>query len=284
MAYLTNLGIVIGMAALGVLSLNVAAGFTGLLNLGHAAIVGIGSYTTALLLLRAGAPLPVAMLAAVAMCALVALIVGMISRRLRGDTFAVLMLWFAFVVITILLNWTDLTRGALGLPGIRRPEILRDQFFFFLFVAFLVVLVYAFLRRITSSPFGRVMGAVRDDETASLVLGKDVFRVRLVALALSAALAALPGALAALYLGFIEPREFGLPLLIDYLFFLMVGGLASLEGGLLATAGLMLLAEALRFLQLDPDIVGALRQIIFAVILLAIIMFRPQGLRGRVTL
>lgn len=277
-AYLIHLLIIIAIYLILAASLNLAVGYTGLLNLGHVAFFGIGAYTSALLVLR-GIPFPSAFFAAGLAAAFFAGLLMFAVRKLRGDYLALATLGFSFVVYSVLLNWTSLTRGPLGIPGIPKPE-----FFGLPFVAVVAAVILWILHRLTSSPYGRLLEAVRDDEIALAVLGKNIFSLKTQALTLSAFLAGLAGSLFAHYITYIDPSSFYLSELILLLTIVMVGGLASLRGTIAATFSILLIPEALRFMALPSSVIGPLRQIIYAALLILILMFRPRGLMGRIKL
>ena len=263
---------------------NVTAGFAGMFSLAHAGFIGIGAYVSSLLLLRLNVPFPLALLAAMAASAFLGSLLASIVERLRGDTFAVLTLWFAFVVTLIATNWVSVTRGAYGLAGIPRPDGFETAAAYFFLCVFLLLLSYAVLHQVTTSPFGRAMAVCRDDEEASLALGKNVWKVRVIAFVIASAFAGLSGALLASFIRFINPASFGIPLLAQLLTYLVIGGLASLRGSLLGVLLLIAVREALRFLSIDPELVGALREMLLALILIVVVMYRPRGIAGRVDL
>lgn len=265
-------------------SFNLLVGYTGLSNLGQPGFFLVGAYTTVLLQLKFGFPwflaLPVGALAGAGM----GLLLSLITRRARGDAVAVMGMWFMFIMVVVSLNWIGLTRGALGIPGIPRASLFATPERFLMFLVLAAVGVYGFLQRVTTSPFGRVLGAVRDDELAAETLGKNVFKARVIAFALSGAIAGLGGGLYAYFLRFIDPGSFFITMLITILAIVYVGGLASLSGTLVGTGLAILLPEALRFLPFNPEVVGALRQILFSVLVLAVILWRPRGVLGRIEL
>lgn len=279
--YFENLIILGSIFSILSVSLNLSMGYTGLLNLGHAAFFAIGAYTSALLALGLGVPFWLALVCAAIISALFGFLLGFPTLKLRGDYLALGTLGFAFIVEAVLKNWTEVTRGPLGLPGIPRPELLGFAFgldaYVVLSLAFLAVTVLA-VHRVVNSPFGRVLKAVREDETAAQTLGKNVFRYKIIALTVSAFFAGIAGSLYAHYITFIDPTSFSFPVLILILSTVIIGGMASIRGSVAGAFLLILLPEPLRFIGLPSSIVGAGRQIIYALLLLAILLRRPQGL------
>jgi len=207
---------------------------------------------------------------------------------LKGDYLALATLGFSFVVVSVLLNWTALTRGPLGIPGIPKPEIfglvIRSNTAFFIFALVILALTVLTIWLTVRSPFGRLLGAVRDDELGLRVLGKNTFRLKWKAMAMSAFFAGLAGSLFAHYISFIEPNSFAITELILVFTIVIVGGLASIRGSLAGAFLILLIPEVLRFLALPSSILGPMRQIIYGLILLGILLYRPRGLFGKVDL
>lgn len=280
--YLIYLATLVALFAILGLSYNLLAGFTGLGNLGHPALFLVGAYATALLTRNADLNPYLAWLMGAVAAMTVGGLLSLITRKARGDVVSVLTLFFLFVTVIIALNWTALTRGALGVPGIARPHPFASQGGFFILSLIALALVYAFLRRLVASPFGRVLGAVRDDELAAATLGKNVFRARLIAFLVSGAIAGLGGGLYAFTFRFIDPGSFYFLMLTALLAIVYVGGLASLPGTMLGAALVVLIPELLRFLPFDPEAVGALRQLVFSALVLLVIVWRPKGILGKV--
>ncbi len=269
------------------LSLNLVVGYGGMLHLGHIAFFGIGAYTSALLTLHQ-VPFAVALVLAGLVAAGAAWFLAHITVRLKGDYLALATLGFALVVYSVLLNWTSLTNGPLGIAGIPKPSFggwyLQGTDSYFLFAIIILLLVLLVLYRLTSSRYGRLLEAVRDDEVGAAMLGKNVARLKVQSLMVSAFLAGLAGSLLAHYISYIDPSLFYLSDLIVVFTIIMVGGLASLRGTVIAGLVIIALPELLRFIDLPSHLLGPMRQIIYAVILLLILRFRPRGFLGRVDL
>ncbi len=197
-------------------------------------------------------------------------------------------LGFSFVIYAIALNWIGLTRGPLGLPGIPRSEIFNFSFsdngHFLILVLIIALVSYFIIKKITTSSFGKVIEAVRDNELAARVLGKNTFKIKSIALAASAFFAGLAGSLYASYITFIDPSSFTLMQLIPVLCIVIIGGLASLKGTIIATIILTLLPESLRFVGFPSSIIGPARQMTYALILLIILIYKPKGFYGKVEL
>jgi branched-chain amino acid transport system permease protein len=284
-AYLIHLLILIGIYLILAISLQLALGYNGLLNLGHIAFFGIGAYASALLSLS-GWPFFVCLIFAGILAMIFGFILSIPTNKLKGDYLALATLGFTFVIYAILLNWTDLTRGPLGLPGIPRPSlfgfVFSDNLSFLILTAVIVLISYFIINRIVKSPFGKVLESVRDDQLASRVLGKNSFKIKSICLGASAFFAGIAGSLYASYITFIDPSSFTIMQLIPILLIVIVAGLASLPGTIVATIILILLPESLRFVGFPSSIVGPMRQILYAVILILILIYKPKGFFGKV--
>jgi len=282
--YLVHLLILIGIYLIVALAFQVSRGFTGLLNLGHIAFYGIGAYVSALLILN-GYPFLFCFLMAGIVSLLFALILATLVKELNGDYFALATMGFSSVIYAIFMNWTALTKGPMGLVGIVRPSILGFDFsdnLAFLVLTFIVVAIsYLSIYRIVTSPFGRVLEAIRDDELAAKSLGKNTRRMKSYSLAISAFFAGLAGSLYAHYITFIDPSSFSVMQIIPFLTIITIAGMASLRGTVIATFVIVLLPESLRFIGFPSDLVGSMRQMTYALILILFLIIQPNGLFGK---
>jgi len=292
-AYLIHLLILICIYLILAISLQLSVGFTGLLNLGHIAFYCIGAYASALLALN-GFPFWICLLAAGILAMIFGFLLSLPTNKLKDDYLALATMAFSFVVYAVALNWTSLTRGPLGLPGIPKPSFhiplttynlqLTTNFSFLLLTFTIALISYLIIKKIISSPFGKVLEATRDDELATRILGKNTFKMKTLALMISAFFAGISGSLYAHYITFIDPSSFTLLQLIPVLCIVIIGGLASLKGTVIATIILILLPEPLRFIGFPSSIVGPMRQILYALILLLILIYKPKGFYGKIEL
>ncbi|MEK6847252.1 MAG: branched-chain amino acid ABC transporter permease [Nanoarchaeota archaeon] len=285
--YFINIIILVGIYSILAVSLNLVLGFTGLINLGHVALFGVGAYTSALLT-KAGAPFIVGFFSAGLTAALFGFIIIFATKKLKGDYFALASLGFAFVIGSLMLNLQWLTRGPLGIVGIERPNIfgfvLNTPVEYLIFVIIIASISIFAMRRVVNSPFGRLLHAVRNDEIGLRVLGKNTFLIKIKTMIVAGFFAGLAGSLFAHYIRFIEPSSFFLSEIIFVLSIVIIGGIASISGSVVATALLLFIPEILRFLPLQSNLLGAMRQIIYSILLLVILVFRPRGLLGRIDL
>jgi branched-chain amino acid transport system permease protein len=283
-AYLIHLATLACIYIMMTMAFNLAVGFTGLLNLGHVGLMAIGAYTTAILTKMHDWPFALALLAAAALTAIVGGLLALPSKRIKGDYYALVTLGFLFVVQAVLINWTSLTRGTLGIPGIPRPAgfVAPDKFFFLTLAV--TTIIFFFLYRVVKSPFGRALEAVRDDEEVAESLGKPVFKLKVLSMMISGAVVAIAGGFLGSFLQFIAPNVFWLDLLVWAIAAMMVGGLASMRGSIVGLLVLFLIAESLRFVELSSALAGPARLIIFVLALLLVVLFRPKGIMGRAEL
>jgi branched-chain amino acid transport system permease protein len=285
MDYVFYLLVIIGIFATLSVSLELVAGQTGLISAAQAAFYGIGAYSSALLTVQLHVPFLGGLVAGAILAAAISLAVSIPSLRLHDDYFVIATFAFQMILFSLLNNWMDLTRGPLGISGIPRPNIfgltVTSPLDFVVLTAFFAVLAYFIVARISSSPFGRVLHAIREDETFAESLGKNVLHFKVVAFAVSAALAAVAGSLYAHFITFIDPTSFTVTESILVLAMVIIGGAGSLWGSLVGAIVLVTLPEALRLIGLPTLEAAILRQVMYGSLLVVMMMVRPTGLVGR---
>lgn len=284
MEYLIHLAILFAIYGILGISLNLVVGYTGLLSVTHAAFYGIGAYATAILLTSFGVNFFISVIVAIIISSVAALLIGLILSKFDDDYYALASFGFNIIIFSVFLNWQELTRGPLGIPGISKPSLFGLDFssnlsFLGLSLIFLV-LIYLISRFIVSSSFGRVLKAIREDEKVIQIFGYNTLYYKLAIFIISAAMASVAGSLFASYITFIDPSSFWLMESIFILAIVILGGLSNLKGSLLGALFLILLPEALRFVGLPNDIAAQMRQVIYGVILILLMLYRPQGLAG----
>jgi branched-chain amino acid transport system permease protein len=305
LSFLTNVDFWINVGVLattyGVFSLGIqlSVGTTGIFNFGQAGFMAVGSYTMGILVVRSGLSFWLALLAGIGVAAVAALVVGLPSLRLRADYFAISTLAFSEIVRYVADNWDGLTGGNLGLFGYAdswteasaridgwlehigvEPHFLLPLLLVNLVIFLVLALFVAFLVR---SPWGRVLNAIREDEDAARALGKNTFVCKLQSLALSAGLAAIAGYMLAINISILSPVNFD-PVLTAYGYVIVIlGGLGSYLGVVVGSFFLIFLLEATRYLELplSDARVAALRFMLVGLVLMALVVFRPQGVFGK---
>lgn len=298
LAYATFFGTVALSYALITLGLNVQWGQTGLFNVGVAGFVAVGAYTSAILTTPEaagriggyGLPLPVGWLAAAAVAALLSSFVAWLTIRLRADYLAITTFGVAVAVQLAMLNLTPLTGGPFGITFIPRPfgAWASDPVLFGLanlgLVAITVAAVYLVLEWLAQSPWGRVLRAVREDETAAEALGKSPRRLRIEAFTVGGAVMGLAGAVQAHFVGFIAPENFLPTLTFQVWAMLIVGGSGNNRGAILgavlvwaiwAMSGAFIGAVVPAEMQARA---ASLQIVVIGVALCAILLWRPGGI------
>jgi branched-chain amino acid transport system permease protein len=285
MEYILHILIVCGIYIILTLSLNLLVGFTGLPALGHAAFSCVGAYVSALLALNFGVSPWIGLLCGAIGAALVSLIIAIPSLRLRGDYLALATFGFAIIVYSVAKNWVDITRGPLGLPGIPGFSFfgleLSESWSYLMLVATVTFLTTAVMRRIVGSPFGLILRGIREDEIATLAMGRNINRYRIQAFMVGAFFAGVAGSLYAHYITFIDPSSFTVMESIAILLMVVFGGLGSLGGSFAGAIVLVVFPELLRFVGLPSSVAAPLRQMIYGLLLIVLMLRRPQGLLGR---
>lgn len=284
MDLILHLCVVVSIYAIFALSLNVEVGYTGLFNFGHVAFFAIGAYTSALLTLS-GTSFAWSLPAALFLAGLCGFLLSVPALNLRGDYFGIATLGFGEILRMIFNNEVWLTKGPMGLPGIPRPEFFGYVFDtlprYLALSAGFALFTFTVLAFVVLSPFGRALKAVRDDETAAEILGKNAFQFKIRSFVIGSVFAGLAGALWAHYATFISPGDFTLTETILVLLIVVMGGKGTLTGPLVGAIALIVFQESVRFLRLPPEwtkLLGPLQQMIFGLLLVALMVFRPEGI------
>ena len=284
MEYLANLLTQLSIYVIAVAALDVLLGYAGIASLGHAAFIGIGAYTAAILATTLHLGFPVAFVAAIAVTSLLALAVGIPTLRLSGDYFVLGTFGLATVTSSVMQNWVDVTNGPFGIYGIPVLSFfgirLSTPITFVGLPVATMVLVLIVKQLLVNSPFGVTLRAIRADELVAAVSGKNVTRMRVIAFMIAGAGAGIAGVLQAYDLRFIDPTLFTVQLTVFVWAALYVGGCASWIGNILGPLLLFGLPEALRFVGLAGTTVAEIREILYGALLIGITIYRPQGIAG----
>jgi branched-chain amino acid transport system permease protein len=286
--YLLAIGVSAGIYALMALGLNVIWGMAGLVNLGLVGFFAVGAYVSALLTTSFSMPIWVGVMAGTTAGALTGVAVALITARLRGDYLAIVTLGFAEAIRMVADNEVWMTHGSDGISGIPGPfrSVLSSTQFNMVFlgiVAALVTVVFVLFERLSYSPFGRVLRAIRDDEQVAAVAGKWVIVYKVKAFAIGCAVLGMAGALYAHYTSFIAPDIF-VPLLTLYIkLSLLAGGVGNNAGAVAGAVLVVSFLESTRFIiPFVPGISAvqgaALREMLISGFLLVLLRFRSQGL------
>lgn len=275
---------IMAIASLGLMLLT---GFTGQVSLGHSAFLAIGAYTHVRLLML-GVPLPLSILGAAALCALVGLVTGIPAIRVHGLYLAMVTLAMAMLVEFVIGRWDSVTGGFTGI-AVPEPQLLGVSFgnlrgFYFLCLTVLVVLVLLLVQLLRGAT-GRAFVGVRDSEAAAASLGLWVAGYKVFAFVISAALCGIAGALLAHQVQYLTPEAFSLMLSLQLVLMVVIGGLGSLRGAILGAALISLLPTAISALKDHlPSSIGkqtGLDLFIFGLILGLFVLLEPTGINGR---
>lgn len=285
MDYLLHIGIMCVIYAVLGCSLDLVVGQSGLLSMAQAAFYGLGAYSSALLATFLGAPFIVGILVGMAIAAIVSFVVSVPSLRLSDDYFVIATFGFQTIIFSVFNNWMSVTRGPLGIPGIPQPDIfgwhVTAPWEVLVLSTVLASVAYFAVYRITSSPFGRVLHAIREQELGAQSVGKNTLWFKVIAFAVSAVLASLAGSLYAHYVTYIDPSSFTVSESILVVSIVIIGGAGSLWGPLFGAIVVVALPEVLRFVGLPDAVAANLRQILYGSLLVIVVVFRPRGLVGK---
>jgi len=283
-SYFLRVIMLCGINVILAVSLNLVNGFTGQFSIGHAGFMAIGAYTSAVVTMKVlpgatlamaaagvppifahGAALLVATLAGGSLAAVAGLAVGLPSLRLRGDYLAIVTLGFGEIIRVVILN-VDAIGGARGLSGV--PAYTN-----FFWVALWVVVVVGVSYNLLASTHGRAMLAIREDEIAAESLGVPTTRYKVLAFVVSAFFAGVAGALYAHYDSYLNPASFTFLRSIEIIAMIVLGGMGSVSGAIMAAVALTVLPEALRGVK-------EYRMVIYAMLLIVLMITRPSGIMG----
>lgn len=267
--YLLRLMKQIGIFLIAALGLNLILGFTGQFTMGHAAFMSIGAYGSAIMTKNFNMPFPIALLVGIILSAILAALIGYPILRLKGDYLAICTLGFGEIVKVIIQN-VDYVGGARGISGIPGKTS-------FLIVFIGAALCYAILKNLIHSSKGRAIMSIREDEIAAEAMGINSTKYKMIAFVIGSSMAGLAGGLYAHFNSFIDPASFNFAKSIELITYVVLGGMGSLSGTVIGTTILIYLPEALRGLS---DIFKTYRILIYAVLLVIMMIFRPQGILG----
>jgi branched-chain amino acid transport system permease protein len=284
--WLAQLTFVLIYAIVG-LGLMLLAGFTGLFSLGHAAFLGVGAYTQAVMV-NAGIPFPLAIACAGLLSAAVGMVVGLPALRVKGIYLGMATLAFGFIVEEILARWESVTGGNAGLmvnpPAIGSWSLDSTNEFYFLCLVITIGATLCIVNLMRSST-GRAFVAIRDSEISAQSMGIHLARYKTMSFGISAALAGIGGALYAHKIQFLSPEQFSIIQSIDLLLMVVIGGLGSIHGAFLGAIFLIVMPQLIAIAKdYLPDAIGqatGLQGTVYGLMLIIFVLFEPMGLYGR---
>lgn len=274
-AYTAQIIILGGINAIMAISVNVICGITGQLSLGQAGFQALGAYSVILLTSECGIPLPVSIILGGLIAAFFGFLIGFPTLKLEGDYLAIVTLAFGEIIRVVLVNLKGITGGPNGkqFSTVFTTSLDHGAAISYLSVIGSLVLIIVLLQNFLRSTYGRAILAVREDPVAANSNGIGVFRYKMIGFVIASFIAGIGGALYAPFIGFVKPDLASFNNSINDLIFVVLGGMGSITGGILAAFVLTILQEVLRFLR-------DYRLLIYPVILILVMLFRPQGLLG----
>lgn len=288
LAYLLHILIVMLIYIILTLSLNLIIGFSGQVSLGHAAFYGIGAYISSILVVNFSVPYAIALVLAAVGAGIFGVLLGIPTLRLKDDYLAIVTLGFGLILVVVALNIRYLG-GTDGFMGIPSPVIFGIKFASkvrFLTVSLvLAIITILFMYRIRVSRIGRALSAIRDDETVAQVMGINTTKYKVMVFGIGSAFAGIAGSLYSSYVHFIDPHTFGLSTSIVILCMVVLGGIGSIAGSIVGAAILTFLPELLRVVIKGipgiSDRFPDFQTLAYGLLLVFIIIIRPQGLLGK---
>ena len=288
MLYVIN---TIGIAAIAAIGLNILVGYTGQISLGHGAFFGVGAYAAAVLATRFGVGFYLAIPAAGVLTALVGMIFGIPSGRLKGLYLTIATLAGQFIIEYVLVHWDSVTQGTMGItlpsPTILQWEVVGDRPFFFMIFVSLVAMTW-FAVNIMRSKYGRAFIAIRDNDRAAEGMGIPIFKYKLLSFAISSFYAGFAGALWAYYMVSVTAEPFNLGLSVEYIAMVIIGGMGNIPGAIFGATFITLLNELLRyitgllmnlgFITSSGLNMAPLREFVFGLAIVLFILFEPRGI------
>jgi len=269
--------IMIGVFSILSMGLNVIIGYAGQFALGHAAFYGIGAYTAALLLIHYNLSFWLVLPIAAVITGFFGFLLGTPVIRLRGDYLGIVTLGFGEIVRLIFVNWIDVTRGPMGLPGIPAPELFGFTFSgkieFYYLILVLVVITYIVINRIVHSGIGLNMLTIREDERLAESIGIRPNKYKIMAFTIGAFFAGIAGAFWAAYISYVSPDAFRYMDSVNILAMVILGGSGNLAGSILGASILVITPELLRY-------VSEYRMLLLGLAIVLMMIFKPTGFWG----
>lgn len=285
MNYLSHILVMLEIYILLAFSANQMVGLSGLLSLAQAVFYGAGAYVAAITMANFGGSFWVALPVVVFACVLIALLFSFIAGRVRELYFSLATLAVQIIFSSVIYNWVSVTNGTYGISGISSPEIFGFRISapssFALFGGLWVSIVILFYSWFLTTPVSRLIQATRDDQITVLSLGKNPNYYKRISIILSAAIAGIAGSLYATYVTYIDPSSFSLDESILILSIVLIGGAGRITGPIAGAVIYILLPELLRFMQLPDAVAANMRMILFGLLLVVIVRFKPKGMLGK---
>ncbi len=281
----------VGIAAIAAIGLNILIGYTGQISLGHGAFFGVGAYGAAILATAVGLPFWLSVIGGGVITALVGMIFGIPSARLKHLYLTIATLAGQFILQYLFVSWESLTKGPMGIMLPRATlfgvDVKGDRSFYYIIFVCFVVLTWMAVN-LMRTRYGRAFIAIRDNDRAAEGMGIPIFRFKLLSFAISSFYAGFAGGLAAYYIGSITPEPYTLFLSVEYIAMIIIGGLGSIPGSVFGAIFITLLNELLSnvtefFMNIEALTkvaltIAPLREFIFGLAIVLFVIFEPKGL------
>ena len=274
-AYVAQILTLGGINAIMALSVNMVCGITGQLSLGQAGFQALGAYAVILLTTNFHVPLPLSIISGGLIAAFFGFLIGFPTLKLEGDYLAIVTLAFGEIIRIFLVNFKNITGGPNGMQfsTIFTTSLDHGPIISYTAIIGSLIVIIVLLQNFLRSTYGRAILAVREDEVAANSNGVGVFRYKMTGFVIASFIGGIGGALYAPFIGFVKPDLASFNNSINHLIYVVLGGMGSVTGGIVAAFVLTILQEVLRFLR-------DYRLLIYPVILIFVMLFRPQGLLG----
>jgi branched-chain amino acid transport system permease protein len=261
------------------LGLQINLGFTGINNFAMSAYFGLSGYSYSIIS-KIGVNPYISIILAITICIALAFIHHFITLKLNGESFVLVSIALIFVFYTIDINFENLTGGPKGLYNIPKPDILNNlnNLQFGIIIIFIGVITYFVQSFFKNNRLFLIFKALRDNSITSTSLGININNIKLTSLIIASILFSISGIINAVYIGFLDPSIFKLDLIISIISIVIIGGLTSIDGALIASLLVILIPESLRFLKFSSTSIDPIRKILFSIILILVLYYKPEGL------
>lgn len=284
--YLFNIVILLCVNATLAVTLNFIMGYAGIYSMAHPIFFAVGAYTAAYMATHVSASVLLIVPLAMLLSGLLSLCLALPALRVRGEYFIAASLGLQMLAVTIITEWKSVTGGLAGVIGIPAATIFGQaidgplEIFIFALTCLIITLVAS--SALTHSSFGRSLKSIRESETAAYAAGKNVAVIKTLAVVFSSAFASAAGVVYAFYVGFVNVESFTLEFSVLLMAMVVIGGAGTLVGPLIGATTLMLLPIAFSYLPfLPPNEIGSIQQIAYGAVMVALMVFRPNGIVGR---
>jgi len=278
MEYVVSLAVLVGIYVILSSSFNLVIGFGGLISIAHPIFFALGAYTTGLLAIHFNAHPVIAVLAGGVVAFLSSVMLSLPSLRISGDYLLITSIGFQLGLLEVIKH-LGFTGGASGLGNI--PNVVEGSSRSAVFAVVSCLMAFAvvwMIRWLLTGPYGRVISAMRDDELAFSALGRNAMMIKLAIFAIGSGFAGIAGGIYAYYYQYISPDQFEILQSGMLLTMVVVGGMGSHLGPVVGAVLLLLLPQAISFLNLPPSVMAPLQGVIFTTLVIVFIFWRPQGL------